>query len=114
MRSMIAVVSTVAMLMAFASPLSAQSAPTANSASALQGLQEQSFKLPPTSTEDVSTVAGSPSTADPNTDQVVLNQLDARTQLVFSPARDDRRLQDVSSAGQTGNNQVQVIYGFEQ
>lgn len=109
-------ISSAALLLGFTSTADAQ--PGAGAA-ALSGLQSRSVQLQsPGAARPNPNVSGNvppqinPATIniDPVSSQVVIEQLDDRTQLVISPTKEDREFSAPPGAGFSGNNRVQVLY----
>lgn len=113
MNHALAGISLVVGLGFVATPVMAQSQLDRGSA-ALQGLQERSIRLTP-STPNAGglglTAANSPiPNSDPDS-EVVLQELTPETQLIFRPINNNTQGGPAASgAGLTGNNQIQVIY----
>ena len=102
-------------IVTLAQPTSAQTASAQTTpAASLQGLQERSVTASAAPTPVSTTIPNGAVVVDPTDVGVVLRQLNDRTQLVLSPARDDLRRWDSSGSGLTGDNKVQVIYGGQQ
>lgn len=117
MKNLIATLSFTTVLCGMTSIAVAQTTPTTNSATSLQGLQERSVNAPSngTTTASATTPQGSAlEIEDPTEVGVVIRQFDDRSQLVLSPARDNLQRWDNVRSGLTGDNKIQFVYGLEQ
>lgn len=106
------VVSAAILMGGFSFATNAQASPGPGAA-ALNGLQSRSLRFSTPTTQppllnpyEKSTIGVSGSTDD----RVTYRQLNDDTNLVVSPVKGDRELLDSTSAGDTGNNRVQVLY----
>lgn len=117
MKNLIAMLSFTSLLWGMASIAGAQTAPATNSAASLQGLQERSVSVQSNTTGTATAIVpqgGEIVVEDPTDVGVVIRELDDRSQLVLSPARDNLQRWDNVRSGLTGDNKIQFVYGLEQ
>lgn len=103
-----------AIILLFGSPLIAVAqSPSPNGAAVLETVPRPVEDFSP-SNSTLAPASGRLVIEDPTNVGVVLQQLNDRTQLVLSPAKDDLRRWDTNGSGLSGDNKVQVVYGLQE